>query len=220
MASTAASARERLHAMESLAAMVAHELRAGVMGVTSAAQLLRYAVPHDPVVEKSLGRILQESERLSTLHEALTEFATALPPRLAAGDPDAVWVEVIRNLRGAIEARSVLLTHAPAAPHARVRLDGEQLARALERAVHHALERVQPDSEVDIVCSVEDGWWISTMSAASAASLARSEANRPTFMLVLAQRTAVAHGGEIIDHRPEDAPLLVTIRLPLSSNTE
>src|SRR6476661_173029 len=93
-ASRASIARERLHAMESLAAIIGHELRAGVLGVTSAAQLLRYSVPPDPVVEKSLGRILQEAERLSALHEALTEYATELPPRFAEGDPDAVWAEV------------------------------------------------------------------------------------------------------------------------------
>ena len=58
-----ATARERVHAMEALAAIIAHELRAGVVGVTSAAQLLRYSVPADPVAEKSLGRILQEGAR-------------------------------------------------------------------------------------------------------------------------------------------------------------
>ena len=62
---TWATARERVHAMEALAAIIAHELRAAVMGVTSAAQLLRYSAPQDPVAEKSLGRILQEAERLS-----------------------------------------------------------------------------------------------------------------------------------------------------------
>src|SRR3954465_4067648 len=84
-------ARERVRAMESLAGIIAHEIRSSVLGVTSAAQLLRYAVPQDPVAEKSLGRILQEAERLSTLHEALTEYATELPPRLASGDPDSIW---------------------------------------------------------------------------------------------------------------------------------
>lgn len=206
--------------MESLAAIVAHELRAGVLGVTSAAQLLRYAVPHDPVVEKSLGRILQDSERLSALHEALTEFATALPPQLAPGDPDGVWAEVMRHMRGAIEARGVLLTHAAASPRASLRLDREQLGRAFERTIHHVLDRVQPESEVDVVSSIEDQWWVSTISAAPTAALVKVDGDRPTFILVLAQRTAVAHGGEIIDHRPEDAPLLVTIRLPLSSHTE
>src|SRR3954469_13227180 len=109
-----ATARERVHAMEALAAIVAHELRAGVMGVTSAAQLLRYSVPQDPIAEKSLGRILQEAERLSALHEALTEYATELPPRLTDGDPDVLLTQVIRNMRGALEASSVVLSHEPA----------------------------------------------------------------------------------------------------------
>src|SRR5215210_5968309 len=104
-------ARERVRAMESLAGTIAHEIRAAVLGVTSAAQLLRYSVPHDPVAEKSLGRILQESERLSALHEALTEYSTEIPPRFATERPDAVWSEVIVNMRGALEASSVLLTH-------------------------------------------------------------------------------------------------------------
>src|SRR3954462_15633451 len=106
-----AIARERVHAMEALAAIIAHELRAGVLGVTSAAQLLRYSLPQDPVTEKSIGRILQESERLNALHDALSEYATDVPPRLNTGHPDRVWAAVITGLRGMLEASAVRLTH-------------------------------------------------------------------------------------------------------------
>src|SRR3954468_6924151 len=153
-----ATARERVHAMEALAAIIAHELRAAVMGVTSAAQLLRYSAPQDPVAEKSLGRILQEAERLSALHEALTEYATELPPRLVAGDPDAVWAGALRSTRGGVEAKGMHVTHA-AASGAAVRLDGDQLARSFERALHHAVGRVQPGAVVDIISSVEGDSW-------------------------------------------------------------
>src|SRR5438067_10374188 len=105
-------ARERVRAMESLAGLIAHEIRSTVLGVTSAAQLLRYALPPDPIAEKSLGRILQESERLSSLHEALSEYATAVPPRCAPVDPDGIWRAVITTMRGALEANSVQWTHA------------------------------------------------------------------------------------------------------------
>lgn len=213
-------ARERVHAMESLAAVIAHELRAGVLGVTSAAQLLRYAVPHDPLAEKSLGRILQEAERLSALHEALTEYATELPPRLSTGDPDGLWRVVTRAVRGALEAKSVVVTHSAASPPASVRQDGEQLGRAFERALYHALGRVQSGAVLDVVSSVDDDWWSCTISAAAAQSLTKAESERPTFMLVLAQRAAVAHGGEITDHRGDDDTLLVTIRLPISTHPE
>jgi light-regulated signal transduction histidine kinase (bacteriophytochrome) len=201
--------------MEALAAIIAHELRAGVMGVTSAAQLLRYSVPQDPVAEKSLGRILQEAERLSALHEALTEYATELPPRLIGGDPDAVWAGALRLMRGAIEAKGVQVTHA-AAPRASVRLDGDQLARSFERALHHALGRVQSGAVVDIVSSIDGNSWTSTISARDESAVVRSEFDRPSFLFVLAQRAIVAHGGEVVDHQSGDAPLLLGIRLPLS----
>src|SRR3954468_18122214 len=213
-----ATARERVHAMEALAAIIAHELRAAVMGVTSAAQLLRYSVPQDPVAEKSLGRILQEAEHLSALHEALTEYATELPPRLVAGDPDAVWAGVLRSMRGAVEAKGVQVTHS-AASRSAVRLDGDQLARSFERILHHALARVQPAAVIDIVSSVEGDSWSSTISAREAASVTKMDSERHSFLFVLAQRAIVAHGGEVIDHQ-DDAPLLVSVRLPLSLHAE
>src|SRR4051812_5971447 len=192
-----ATARERVHAMEALAAIIAHELRAGVMGVTSAAQLLRYSVPSDPVAEKSLGRILQEAERLSALHEALTEYATELPPRLVAGDPDAVWASVLRMMRGAIEAKGVQVTHS-AASRAAVRLDGDQLARSFERTLHHALARVQTGAVIDIVSSIEGTSWSSTISVREASSVTKTDFERHSFLFVLAQRAIVAHGGEVV----------------------
>jgi signal transduction histidine kinase len=214
-----AIARERVHAMEALAAIIAHELRAGVLGVTSAAQLLRYSVPQDPVAEKSLGRILQEAERLSALHEALTEYATELPPRLVAGDPDAVWADVLRSMRGATEAKAVRVTHSRAS-RATVRLDAEQLSRSFERSLHHALGRVQAGAEVDVISSIEGPSWTSTISARDTSSLARAESERHSFLFVLAQRAIVAHGGEVIDHPGGEAPLLVSMRLPLSLHVE
>jgi light-regulated signal transduction histidine kinase (bacteriophytochrome) len=205
--------------MEALAAIIAHELRAAVMGVTSAAQLLRYSVPQDPVAEKSLGRILQEAERLSALHEALTEYATELPPRLVPGDPDAVWAGVIRSMRGAIDAKGAQVTHSSAS-RASVRLDGDQLARSFERALHHTLGRVQSGAVIDVVSSVEGTSWSSTISVREASSVTKTDFERHSFLFVLAQRGIVAHGGEVIDHPSGESPLLVTVRLPLSLHAE
>src|SRR5207253_3256219 len=120
-------------------------------------------------------------------HEALTEYATELPPRLVAGDPDAVWADVIRSMRGALEAKGVQVTHSGAS-RASVRLDGEQLARSFERSLHHALARVQTRGEVDVISAVEDGAWTSSISARSVDSIARAESERPGFLFVLAQR--------------------------------
>jgi hypothetical protein len=217
-------ARERVRAMEALAGAIAHEIRAAVLGVTSAAQLLRYSLPQDPVAEKSLGRILQESERLSALHESLTEYATEVPPRFVPGDPDETWRAVIANMRGALEASSVTLTHASAGSRTRCSVDPAQLSRALERIVHYALGRVNSGSALDVVSSVDDDrTWSSTISISPDAPMnARpsGEFERPTFVLALAHRTLVAHGGDVTEHHGDDPSLLVSLRLPLSPPSE
>jgi signal transduction histidine kinase len=210
-------ARERVRAMESLAGAIAHEIRPAVLAVTSAAQLLRYSLPPNPVAEKSIGRILQESERLSALHEALSEYATEAPARLVAGDPDRVWSKVMGDLRGTLEANSVLLTHSGASGVV-CAIDAGQLTRAFERIVHHALGRVQAGAELDVVSSAEDErTWISTISIApESLHLARPDmdSDRPAFLLALANRTLVAHDGGLTEHHGDDGALLVSVRLP------
>jgi signal transduction histidine kinase len=218
-------ARERVRAMESLASLIAHEIRSTVLGVTSAAQLLRYALPQDPVAEKSLGRILQESERLSSLHEALSEYATEVPPRFASIDPDGIWHTVLANMRGALEANSVSVTHVASPLPAVCLIDEEQMGRAFERIVHHAINRGQSGSQLEIVSSVEaGGTWRSAISVVRSARLdpkpGTGDFERPTFLAALANRTLVAHGGEVADYSGEDGSLIVTVRLPLSSSAE
>jgi signal transduction histidine kinase len=217
-------ARERVRAMESLAGLIAHEIRSSVLGVTSAAQLLRYSLPQDPVAEKSLGKILQESERLSSLHEALSEYAIEVPPRFAALDPDEIWRSVARTMRGALEASSVHVKQAPSPTPATCLVDEEQMTRAFERIIHHAIARAQSGSELTITSSIEaDGFWRSVVAAASPpkphSKTGAGEFERPTFLAALANRTLVAHGGEVLDHAGSDAPLIVTVRIPLGPAT-
>src|SRR5206468_3491159 len=107
----------------------------------------------------------QESERLSSLHEALSEYATEVPPRFAAIDPDALWRKVVANMRGALEASSVVLTHVPSPLPASCLIDEEQMTRAFERIVHHSIARGQAGSGLGIVSSIgADGEWLSTIS--------------------------------------------------------
>ena len=97
---------------------------------------------------------------------------------------------------------------------------GQLLLQPADRALHHALGRVQAGTVVDIVSSVDDNTWTSTISSREASALARAEFQRPSFLFVLAQRAIVAHGGEVIDHPSSDGPLLLSIRLPLSLHAE
>jgi len=212
-------ALERVRAMEALAGIVAHELRSSVLGLTSAAQLLRYAIPADPVAERSLGRILHESERLTALHEGLSEYATELPPRSAPVDPDFLWQTVIGNLRGALEASGVRATHAVTG-RVTVAADEEQLTRALERVVLHAVSRTNAGGEIRIESSGE-GEWRSTVDVVQPDSSSRAAApdsDRTTFRLALVSRTLIAHGGELMPVGDAAPTRIATLRLPLATH--
>src|SRR6476661_2786497 len=83
-----------------VAAGIARELRQPLLAISSAAQLLRFRVADDPVVEKNVGRILREVERLNAFSTALLDYASRDTRHLAPADPDALWDEVLDNERG------------------------------------------------------------------------------------------------------------------------
>jgi len=156
--------RERMKAAQDVAASVAHELRNPVFAIASAAQLLRYRVSDDPVIEKNIGRILREADRLNTLVNALLEFGRPDPVRLAPADPDDVWAAVIQRHRGDLEARAILVQHSPALPRATCAIDAGQLAQAFANALTNAIEAAAEGSDVVIHSSISgDGAWISTV---------------------------------------------------------
>ena len=81
--------KRRLEAIGEVAAGVAHELRNPLFGISSAAQLLRFRAREDPVVEKNVGRILREVERLNRMVTSLLDFGRPAAAHLAPGDPEA-----------------------------------------------------------------------------------------------------------------------------------
>src|SRR5438477_1849556 len=89
--------------IQDVAAGVAQELRGAVFGISSAAQLLRYRIGDDPVVETNVGRILREVEKLNGLVAALMDYRRPIPPRLSRGHPDEVWARALDAPRGSPE---------------------------------------------------------------------------------------------------------------------
>src|SRR5690349_14652629 len=80
--------RDRMKAAQGVATSLARELRNPVFAIASAAQLLRYRISDDPVIEKNIGRILREADRLNAFVNALLEYGAPAPVRLEPGNPD------------------------------------------------------------------------------------------------------------------------------------
>ena len=152
--------KRRLEAIGEVAAGVAHELRNPLFGISSAAQLLRFRTREDPVVEKNVGRILREVERLNRMVTALLEYGRPAPLRLAAVDPDAVWDEVIEGNRGLLESRALQLRRSRAEPPARCMVDAEQLAQVYVNILVNAVDAAPEASDLTLVSTtLASGAW-------------------------------------------------------------
>jgi PAS domain S-box-containing protein len=146
--------RHRLEAVGEVAAGVAHELRNPLFGISAAAQLLRYRAQQDPVVEKNVGRILREVERLNRMVTSLLEYGRPEPLHLAPGDPDLVWDEVLEANRGMLESRSLALVRARARPPARCAIDAEQLAQVFVNVLVNAVDAAPAASDLTLATTV------------------------------------------------------------------
>lgn len=152
--------KRRRDALGDAAAGVAHELRNPLFGISSAAQLLRYRVTEDPVVEKNVGRILREVERLNGMATSLLEYGRPPAIRLVAGDPDAVWDEVLENHRGRLQSRALVLTRQRATLERPVRLDPAQLAQAFSTLLVNAAEAAPEGTDLSLSSTaLPNGAW-------------------------------------------------------------
>jgi signal transduction histidine kinase len=222
--------RERVKTSQHVAAAIAHELRTPVFGIASAAQLLRYRNNDDPLIERNLGRILREAERLNVLIDALLEFGRPEPVRLSAGDPDDVWAAVIAAHRGPLESRALLVHHVHANPRASCALDHDQLAQALGNLLANAIEAAAEGGDLTITSAIaRDGTWESRLHNDGPPvpseivprlfePLVTRKAGHAGIGLAVAHRIIGEHVGSIVVESADGAGTTVTVSLPPAAN--
>lgn len=226
LADSRMASRDRAKTSQRVATAIAHELRNPVFAIASAAQLLRYRISDDPLVERNIGRILREAERLNALVSALLEYGRPAPVLVAPADPDDVWTDVVEAQRGALESKALLLRHTAASPRARCELDAEQFAHACTNVLVNAIEAAPEGSDLTIASSVmPDGTWLCRVHDDGPAvpadllphvfePLVTSKPGHAGIGLAVAQRIVGEHGGTMaLESRPDTGTTL-TIAIP------
>ena len=220
--------KRRLEAVGEVSAGVAHELRNPLFGISSAAQLLRFRSNGDPVVEKNVGRILREVERLNRMVTSLLEFGRPAPARLAPNDPDAIWDDVLEGERGRLESRQLAVRRSRARPAVRVLLDPDQMAQVFVNLLVNAVDASPEGGEpVTLKSFARDGSWHCRLHNGGppipAEHLPRvfeiffsTKPSGTGIGLALCQRIVAEHGGTIALESSAGAGTTVTVTLPLA----
>ena len=220
--------REELEAAAAVAAGIANELRNPLFGLSSAAQLLRFRAREDPVLERNIGRILREVERLNGMVTDLLEYGSAHAPRLEPGDPDRVWDEVLSAHRGVLESRALLVTRERPTQAVTCDLDSVQLAQAFVTLLAHAADGAPQGSDLKLSSETHGRAWQCSIThggpAISPDELSRAfdifspvRRGGSGIALALARRIIEEHGGSIAIDSNSERGTTVRITLPAAA---
>jgi signal transduction histidine kinase len=218
--------KRRLEAIGEVATGIAHELRNPLFGISSAAQLLRFRVKEDPVVEKNVGRILREVERLNRMVGSLLDYGRPRAVILVPGDPDAVWDDVLEQQQGRLEAKALRITRSRPTTPARCALDAEQLAQVFVNVLVNAIDAAPEASDLVLQSAVlPTGAWRCRLGNGGPAIppevlpkvfeiFFSTKTGGTGIGLALCQRIVDEHRGSIgIESTPESGTI-VTVHLP------
>jgi signal transduction histidine kinase len=216
----------RVESVSEVAAGVAHELRNPLFGISSAAQLLRFRVRDDPVIEKNVGRILREVERLNAMTNSLLEYGRPEPLRTSSCDPDSIWEQVLDRDRGLLESKALVVRRTSAEPRASCDLDAEQLSHVFANVLANAVEAAPEGTDLALSSlQLPGGGWRCRLHNAGpsipADALPRvfelfysTKPGAPGVGLALCQRIVDKHGGTIAIESAPAAGTSLTITLP------
>ena len=96
---------------------------------------------------------MREAERLNSLVAILLEYGRPEPVRLAPANPDDVWVRVLADHRGELEAKALLARHTPAEPLIVCDVDPDQLGHAFSNALANAIDAAPEGTDLAILSS-------------------------------------------------------------------
>ncbi|MFP2906985.1 two-component system sensor histidine kinase NtrB [Pyxidicoccus sp. 3LFB2] len=216
---------DRLAALGTMSAQLAHEIRNPLAAMKGSAQLLGQDRAADAMTVKLTGVLVREADRLSRLVEDFLRFARPPTPSRREVRLDRLVVETVDMLRGDPLARDVRLEVEPGEAALSVSLDPDQLRQVLLNLARNALQATGPQGLVRVALQHVGGEVVLKVWNAGT-PIPRSDLPRlfePFFTtreggtglgLATAHSIVRAHGGDIRVHSEEGAGTEFAVVLP------
>jgi PAS domain S-box-containing protein len=205
---------ERLATIGRMSAKVAHEIRNPLSSISLNTELLEEEIANYEGVDSReatslLKSIVTELDRLTEITEDYLRFAKLPEPRLKEVSVNRLVTDLLAMLENEIAGRRVKVHKKLAQRLPRIKVDQEQLRRALLNMLKNSLEAM-PDGGEIIIATGADSGRVSISIADSGTGIREEDLEHifsPFFTtkeigtglgLPLAQQIVTEHGGEIV----------------------
>jgi signal transduction histidine kinase len=222
---------DRLSALGTLAAGVAHEIRNPLVSVRTFIQLLPERADDEEFRTGFRELALAEIERICALINDLLVFARPRPDDLEPTDLNALVQQTVRLLDAEARKQGVVLRvctdeHVPP-----VIADDRQVRQVLTNVVLNAIEACPPHGRVEVTTACEARWCVVSVadSGAGVSPERAAQLFEPFFTtkaegsglgLFVASRIMAAHGGRIDVENGSDGGAVFRLRFPLERPEE
>ncbi len=219
---------DRLAALGTLAAGVAHEIRNPLVSVQTFIQLLPERL-HDEEFRTGFRRLaLDEIDRICALINDLLSFSRPAPAQREPADLNELVEQIVRLLDAEARKQDVTMTRAGAAALPTVVVDDSQVKQVLLNVILNAIQACPPHGTVTITTGTTDPRWCVVQVADSGGGIApehRHQIFEPFFTtkdagsglgLFIARQIITEHGGHITVVPREGGGAVFAIHFPLT----
>jgi two-component system sensor histidine kinase HydH len=219
---------QRLAAIGSLAAGVAHEIRNPLSSIKGFATYFKDRYRDAPEDQKTAEIMIQEVDRLNRVIGQLLEFARPMTIEKRRVSLNPLIRHSLRLIEGDLLRKGIRIRQGPLCDPDEISLDPDRFQQVLLNLYLNAIEAMDDGGTLAVDCRKEDRGWIRVTVSDSGRGIREEDLSRifdPYFTskssgtglgLAIVHKIVESHGGEVLVRSAPGEGTEMTVRMPAS----